>query len=57
MPHWEFLVYAGYCVHSCCTFPFTFVGGGGGVFFVDLYLNFNDKILLRLFTRNPPNVS
>ena len=27
------------CVHSCCTFPFTFVGGGG-MFYVDLYFKF-----------------
>ena len=31
-----------YCVHSCCTFPFTFVGGGG-MFYVDFYLKFNDR--------------
>ena len=34
-----------YCVHSHCTFPFTFVGGGGrgGMFYVDQYFKFKDK--------------
>ena len=30
-----------YCVHSCCTFPFTFVGGG--MFYVDLHFKFKDR--------------
>ena len=29
IPHWDFNVNVRYCVHSCCTFPFTFVGGRG----------------------------
>ena len=32
-----------YGVHSSgCTFPFTFVGGGGGMSYVDLYFKFKD---------------